>query len=154
MVDLLSSDAILKHGYRCFGKRTPNSNVNDLVDITDKPQSIYFSTMGDLSFTFKKPGYKDFRLWLCGTQTSLYFESCDLIKHVYFRDTTCCGKRTFVSSLRESPYTYSLLLRKFSTEEILYLINNPVELYLDHEGNVLEKEEFELIMNTKYGSRK
>lgn len=152
MVDSLSKDAMEIFGYKCFGKASANnsSSPEDLTDLTNFPSKIYFSTLNNLLFIFRKEGCKDFKLYLTDSQPTLQFEGCELVKGLRKMDLE--ESEDFLvnsTDLRLNPNLYLHFKEEFTTEEILDIINNPKEVYFDYDYNLITKEEYYNILNQK-----
>lgn len=152
MVDSISKIAMEEYGYRCFGKATVNSDPmpENLTDLTDTPNKIYFSSMNNLLFIFKKEGHKSFNLSLCDFQPCIVFEGCELIKGL--TKTPLENSDDFLVrkiDLRLNPNLYLHFKENFTTKEILDIINNPKEIFFDYDYNLITKEEYYNILNQK-----
>ena len=134
MVDSFSKYA-MENGYRCFGKAKASDSCSyeDLTDITDYPSKIYFSTMNNLQFVFRKEGCKEFGIYFLDGGYGISYEGCDNL-HGYSK-----GSRTSGSF---STSAYHGLKNNFTNENILEIIDQSLELYFNENGKLITKEEY------------
>ena len=146
MVDSFSKYA-MENGYRCFGKAKSSDSClyKHLSDITDYPSKIYFSTMNNLQFVFRKDGCKEFRIYLLYGGYGISYEGCDNL-HGFSKGwgITKDGKTT--SSVKTSgsfsTSAYYGIKSNYTNEEILEIIQNSSELYFNENGKLITKEEY------------
>ena len=149
MLDSLSKYVIEKKGYRCFGKAKSSDSClyKDLTDITDFPSKIYFSTMNNLQFYFRKEDCKEFGIILLYDGYGITFEGCNLLNgfsssYRFNRITKKFEEAPIKTSGSFSSSVYYGLTKNFTNEEILEIIENPKEMYFDNNGNIITKEEY------------
>ena len=146
MVDSFSKYA-MENGYRCFGKAKSSDSClyKDLTDITDYPSKIYFSTMNNLQFVFRKEGCKEFRIYLLDGGYGISYEGCDNL-HGFSKGWSINKEGKVSSNIKTSgsfsTSAYYGLKNNFTNEEILEIIDKSVELYFNENGKLITKEEY------------